>query len=97
MTAKFSISIPDDMYEDVKKLATQQGTTVSGWFADLAQQKLDADRRSRALLAEKIEQDRAVDPEGHAQMADELRQRMRSAQAAARRKAADVRAMGIVA
>ncbi|MBB5967273.1 ribbon-helix-helix domain-containing protein [Planomonospora venezuelensis] len=97
MTAKFSISLPDEMYEEVKTLAEQQGTTVSGWFADLARQRLDADHRSRALLAERIEHDRAADPDGHARMADELRRRMREAQVAARHKADKARATGVVA
>ncbi|GGL47360.1 ribbon-helix-helix domain-containing protein [Planomonospora parontospora] len=88
MAVKLSITLPGDLYEEIKMLAGQQGTTVSGWFAELARQYLDDDRRSRAVLAERIRHDRVADPEGHAEMAADLRKRMRDAQEAARRRAA---------
>jgi metal-responsive CopG/Arc/MetJ family transcriptional regulator len=91
VAVKISISIPEELYDEVKDWAEQTGGTVSGFFADLAQQRLDADRRSRQRLKELIEKDRAADPEGYDEMRAGLRDRMHAAQAAAARKAADFR------
>jgi hypothetical protein len=88
MAVKLSITLPGEMYEEIKTLTGRQGTTVSDWFTELARQHLDDDRRSRAVLAERIRHDRIADPEGHAEMAADLRKRMRDAQEAARRRAA---------
>lgn len=90
VTQKFSISLPDDLYEEVKVMAEQSGTTVSGFLADLAQQRADADRASRERLARLIAKDRAVDPEGYDQRKDDIRRRMHAAQQAAAAKKADV-------
>ncbi|GAA5053970.1 putative CopG family antitoxin [Thermocatellispora tengchongensis] len=88
MIQKFSVSLPDDVYELVQNMAAREGTTVSGFLARLAKQRADADRASREWLARRIEQDRAADPEGYDRRRAEIRERMHAAkQAAAAKKA----------
>ncbi|WP_432923527.1 ribbon-helix-helix domain-containing protein [Microbispora sp. CA-135349] len=94
MAVKISISIPEELHDEVKAWADQTGGTVSGFFADLAQQRLDADRRSRQRLRELIEKDRAADPKGYDAMRNSLRERMHAAQVAAAQKAAEFRSSG---
>ncbi|MEU4324299.1 ribbon-helix-helix domain-containing protein [Nonomuraea dietziae] len=86
MAVKITISIPEDLHEELKMWAERTGGTVSGFFADLAQQRLDADRASRERLARLVAKDRAVDPEGYDQRRAEMRERMHAAQKAAAAK-----------
>ncbi|MGP3957813.1 ribbon-helix-helix domain-containing protein [Nonomuraea sp. 3N208] len=88
MTQKFSISLPDEVYEEVKALAEQAGTSVSGYLARLAKQRIDADRESRERLARLTAKDRAADPEGYDQLRADMRARMHAAQRAAAEKKA---------
>lgn len=88
MAQKFSMSLPDDVYDMVKEMADQEGTTVSGFLAGLAKQRADADRASRDWLAHLTAQDRAVDPEGYDRRRAELHERMHAAQRAAAAKKA---------
>ncbi|MBG0833240.1 hypothetical protein HS041_36670 [Planomonospora sp. ID67723] len=88
MASKITISIPDELHDQVKEWAEATGGTVSGFFADLAQQRLDADRSSRERLAAMIAKDRAVDPEAYDERRAELRRRMHAAKDAAVRKRA---------
>lgn len=86
MAQKFSMSLPDDVYEMVKEMADQEGTTVSGYLAGLAKQRADADRASRERLARLTAKDRATDPEGYDRRRADIRERMHAAQRAAAAK-----------
>ncbi|MFE3455007.1 hypothetical protein ACFXJ8_39395 [Nonomuraea sp. NPDC059194] len=86
MAVKISISIPETLHEELRTWAEKTGGTVSGFFAELAQQRLDADRASRERLARLVEKDRAVDPEGYDQRRDAMRERMHAAKQAAAAK-----------
>lgn len=86
MAQKFSMSLPDDVYDLVKEMAEQAGTTVSGYLAGLAKERADADRTSRERLARLTSKDRAADPDAYDQRREEIRQRMHAAKAAAAAK-----------
>ncbi|WP_188190245.1 hypothetical protein [Nonomuraea sp. SYSU D8015] len=86
MAQEFSISLPDDVYDLVKAMAEQEGTTVSGYLAGLAKERADVDRTSRERLARLTAKDRAADPDAYDQRREEIRQRMRAAKVAADEK-----------
>ncbi|MFC4121344.1 hypothetical protein [Nonomuraea zeae] len=88
MAQKFSMSLPDEVYDLVKEMADKEGTTVSGYLAGLAKERADADRSSRERLARLTAKDRAVDPEGYDRRKTEMRERMHAAQRAAAEKKA---------
>jgi hypothetical protein len=85
---KFSVSLPDEVYDMVKDMAEQAGTSVSGYLAGLAKQRADADRASRERLARLTAKDRAHDPEGYERRKADIRDRMHAAQRAAAAKKA---------
>jgi hypothetical protein len=87
---KFSMSLPDEVYELVKEMADQEGTTVSGYLAGLAKERADADRASRERLARLTAKDRTADPEGYDRRKMEMRERMHAAQRAAAEKKASI-------
>lgn len=91
MTVKISISLTDDLHEAVKTIAEQSGTTVSGFFADLAQQRIDADRASTEQLHRLNGPARQADPDAYEQRRAEFLQRANAAKEAAARKAAQLR------
>ncbi|SPL88098.1 unnamed protein product [[Actinomadura] parvosata subsp. kistnae] len=90
MAQKFSMSLPDEVYELVKEMAEKEGTTLSGYLASLARERADADRASRERLARLTAQDRAADPEGYDRRKAEMRERMHAAQRAAAEKKAGI-------
>ncbi|MEU6414047.1 hypothetical protein [Microbispora sp. NPDC046933] len=88
MTVKITISLPDDLHEEIKAITDQSGESVSGFFAALARTRLDADRWSREQLKAELDAIRAADPEGFDRQRAALRARMRAALESAGRKAA---------
>ncbi|MGC5010175.1 ribbon-helix-helix domain-containing protein [Streptosporangium sp. DT93] len=90
MAQKISISIPDELHAELTAWAEQTGGTVSGFFAELARQRLDADRASHERLAALTAKDRAAGPDSYDRRRSELHQRMIAAKAAAVRKKANL-------
>ncbi|MFF4128285.1 ribbon-helix-helix domain-containing protein [Microbispora rosea] len=87
MTAKVTISLPDDLHEEIKDAIGENGN-LSRFFAELARQRLDADHWSRTQLKTELDALRAADPEGFDRRQADLAQRMAAAQRAATVKAA---------
>ncbi|GGO08643.1 hypothetical protein GCM10010116_17530 [Microbispora rosea subsp. aerata] len=87
MTAKVTISLPDDLHEEIKGAIGEHGN-LSRFFADLARRHLDADHWSRTQLKIELDALRAADPEGFERRRADLARRMAAAQQAAAVKAA---------
>lgn len=83
--------MPDGLYNEIKIIADQQGTTISGWFTELAQQRLDADRTSREQLQRLDDAARQADPEGFQVRREQFTARLRAAQQVSARNAAHLR------
>jgi type I site-specific restriction endonuclease len=91
MAMKITISIPDELHEEVKAWAEMTGNSVSGWFAELAQQRLDADRASRERLRRLNDPARKTDPDAYQRRQADFIARARASQEAAARRAAELR------
>jgi metal-responsive CopG/Arc/MetJ family transcriptional regulator len=75
MTTRITVSVPDELAEQVQQLADEHRIpSVSGFFATAAAEKLTRAQRSRRWLDERLAEIRARDPEAY----DQMRARMRA-------------------
>ncbi len=74
MTTRITVSLPDDIAQQVQQLADEHRIpSISGFLAAAAAEKLTRAQRSRRWLDERLAEIRARDPEGYGQMrADSL-------------------------
>jgi metal-responsive CopG/Arc/MetJ family transcriptional regulator len=74
MTTRITVSLPDELAEQVQQLADEHRIpSVSGFFATAAAEKLTRAQQSRRWLDERLAEIRTRDPEGYDRMRAESR------------------------